>query len=346
MKKENVINLIKYHISGNEQDFKNEAYEIAVDFNNSGDEELSDYILSMIQDYKLYPQFNENYKYLSLLEANDEPLLLPDVIKDDLISIANALDNEVFKINKFLLKGRPGTGKTEAVKQLGRLLNKDVYKVEISNVIDSKLGQTSKNINELFSVINKIANPSNSIVLLDEIDALALDRINNNDIREMGRATSEVLNGLDNVKNNIIILATTNLYSKLDKAIIRRFDYVIDFDRYTKEDLIDVANNLLNYYLGKYKVANKDKRIFDKILKSVDTIPSPADLKNIIKTSIAFSDPKDGNDYLRKFYKKIANKKDINIKDLQSKNFTLREMEVMIGKSKSSIDRLLRGMNE
>lgn len=49
-----------------------------------------------------------------------------------------------------MFHGKTGTGKTEAVKQLGRMLKKDVYSVEFTQIIDSKLGQTSKNLSELF----------------------------------------------------------------------------------------------------------------------------------------------------------------------------------------------------
>ena len=41
MKKKNVINLIKYHMDGNEKDFRNEAYEIASTFQKNGDDELA-----------------------------------------------------------------------------------------------------------------------------------------------------------------------------------------------------------------------------------------------------------------------------------------------------------------
>ena len=46
---------------------------------------------------------------------------------------------------------------------------------------------------EAFKEINKLAHPENAIILFDEIDAIALDRLNNNDLREMGRATSTLL---------------------------------------------------------------------------------------------------------------------------------------------------------
>lgn len=59
--------------------------------------------------------------------------------------------------------------------------------------MDSKLGQTSKNISALFNELHKIPQPQKIIILFDEIDALAIDRINSNDLREMGRATSSLL---------------------------------------------------------------------------------------------------------------------------------------------------------
>ena len=46
--------------------------------------------------------------------------------------------------------------------------------------MDSKLGQTSKNISALFNELHKIPQPQKIIILFDEIDALAIDRINSN----------------------------------------------------------------------------------------------------------------------------------------------------------------------
>lgn len=109
--------------------------------------------------------------------------------------------------------------------------------MDFENLIDSKLGQTNKNISNLFSEINNIPHPNQVIVLFDEIDVIALDRINSNDVREMGRVTSTILKELDrltDLNKEIIIIATTNLFEKFDKALIRRFDAIIDFNRYSK----------------------------------------------------------------------------------------------------------------
>ena len=46
MKKQNVLNLIKYHVEKNENAFRNEAINIARYFDSIGDDQLSEYIMS------------------------------------------------------------------------------------------------------------------------------------------------------------------------------------------------------------------------------------------------------------------------------------------------------------
>ena len=268
-------------------------------------------------------------------------LLMPDVITNDLLGVVNAIDHNI-GINKFLFQGLPGTGKTEAVKQLARILNREIFMVDFSAVIDSKLGQTQKNLAALFKEINSFVQPEKVIVLFDEIDALALDRTNQNDLREMGRATSAMLKGFDRLNENIVLVATTNLFEHFDKALIRRFDSVIDFNRYTKEDLLLIAERMLDRYLDKLKLANRDIRLFRKIMKLMPEKMYPGDLKNLIKTAVAFSNPQDGMDYFRRLYYSVCDEKPEDLKKLQAQNFTVREIEILTGKSKSSVARELR----
>ena len=119
------------------------------------------------------------------MNIDQDPLPLPEEIKDDILGIINAIGHNV-GINKFLFYGAPGTGKTESVKQIARILNRDLFIVEFESVIDSKLGQTAKNIAEMFKQMNEITHPDKAIILFDEIDSIAMDRTNSNDLREMG----------------------------------------------------------------------------------------------------------------------------------------------------------------
>ncbi len=179
MKKKNVINLVKYYVEKNDIGFRNEAYEIARDFDGTGDYQLSEYIMSLLENVNTYvPQMIENKSdYFEKIEAGEDMLLLPDVVTQDLIGIVNAIERRV-GVNKFLFQGAPGTGKTEAVKQLARILNREIYMINFASVVDSKLGQTQKNLQELFDEINSFVQPEKVIVLFDEIDAIALDRTN------------------------------------------------------------------------------------------------------------------------------------------------------------------------
>jgi len=345
MKKKNIINLIKYYSENNDSGFKNEAYEIARHFDSIGDYQLAEYVMALLSDANTFiPQMQENESALfETVKSQGDILLLPEIIMQDLIGIVNAVSRNA-GINKFLLQGMPGTGKTEAVKQLARILERDIYMVDFSAIIDSKLGQTQKNIAALFKEINSFVHPEKLIVLFDEIDALAMDRSHSNDLREMGRATSAMLKGMDYMNESIILVATTNLYEHFDKALVRRFDSIVNFNRYTQEDLLQVAEKMLDKFLNKFKLANRDVRLFRKIMSLLSPLPYPGDLKNIIKTAVAFSNSDDSTDYFRRLYYVVCSEYPEDLKNLQEQKFTLREIEILAAKSKSSVARELKGV--
>ena len=347
MKKQNVLNLIKYHVERNENAFRNEAINIARYFDSIGDDQLAEYIMSLIAESNLYTPQSSDFEsnFLKQLDTRImEPLNLPKAISDDIKGMINAINHNI-GINKFLFEGLPGSGKTEAAKHVARLLDRTLFYVDFDNLIDSKLGQTNKNISSAFNEINAIPHSNKVVVLFDEIDVIALDRINNNDVREMGRVTSTILRELDrltDLNKEIVIIATTNLFSNFDKALTRRFDAIVNFDRYSKEDLIEVAEYYFSSYIKNFKGISKDTRLFKKILNVANNLPYPGELKNIIKTSLAFSDTNFEYDYLRRLYNNlVGNLEQTEINQLYEKGFTVREIEKLKGESKSSVSRKL-----
>ena len=342
IRKKNILNLIKYHAEKNESGFKKEAYDIARYFDSIGDSELAQYIMSVLSGTNTFvPQDNEyNFSFFSKVSiTNEGPFPLPSLIKNDIVGIINSVGHKS-GVNKFLFEGEPGTGKTETVKQLARILDRELYSIDFDAVIDSKLGQTSKNLASVFAELDKLPQPEKVIILFDEIDSIALDRINSNDLREMGRVTSSMLKGLDSLSDDVVLVATTNLYKQFDKALMRRFDSTVNFNRYSKEELIEVAESILNQFLNKFKFAGRNMRLFRKILLTMDHIPYPGDIRNIIKTSLAFSDPNNEYDYLKKMYESANSKEEIgDLKKLHNQGFTLRDIEILTGISKSQASR-------
>ncbi|MGL5550289.1 MAG: AAA family ATPase [Culicoidibacterales bacterium] len=347
MKKQNVLNLMKYHFEKNETEFRNEAIHIARYFDSIGDEQIVEYIMNLLSEANSYvPQASEfESMYLKQVEIRSlEPLNLPTEIAADIKGIINAINHNI-GINKFLFEGLPGSGKTEAAKHIARLLNKNLYIVDFESLIDSKLGQTNKNIVNVFAEIHSLHQQDKIIVLFDEIDIIALDRVNSNDVREMGRATSIILRELDrltDLNKEIIIIATTNLYTNFDRALARRFDAIINFDRYTQADLVEVAEQYFTNFIKNFKGIAKDIRLFKKILRTAPNLPYPGDLKNIVKTSLAFSDNEIEYDYLRRLYSHvIANIEQVSLNELAKQGFTVREIERLTGESKSKVSRRL-----
>lgn len=341
MKKKNVINLIKYHIDGNEKDFRNEAYEIASTFQKSGDEELARYVMALLSNANTFsPQSVNNYSdFFIKIDDPSNSFKIPTQIEKDIMGILNAV-NKKSNVNKFLFVGDSGTGKTEAAKQIARILDRELYSVQFDRIVDSKLGQTSKNLIQVFDDINSLKKPEKVIILFDEIDAIALDRINSNDLREMGRVTSTLLKEFDKMDERVLLIATTNLYKQFDKALLRRFDFVVDFNRYGKNDLIEIADGILTSELKKYSNVKPELKISNKIYNLVEKLPYPGDLKNIIRSAVAFSDLENEYGYLVKIYESLTNNKlTDNLKKLQEEGFTVREIEKLTGISKSSVSR-------
>jgi len=347
MKKQNVLNLIKYHVERNENSFRNESIGIARYFDSIGDTQLAEYIMSLIAEANLYtPQASDfESELLKQIDVSKSaPLYLPAAISSDVKGVINAINHNV-GINKFLLEGVPGSGKTEAAKHIARLLDRTLFYVDFDCLIDSKLGQTTKNIANVFAEINQIPFSEKVVILFDEIDVIALDRVNNNDVREMGRATSMILRELDrmtDLNKEIVIIATTNLFENFDKALVRRFDAVINFNRYDKLELIEVAEAFFASFIKNFKGITKDTRLFKKILNTAHALPYPGELKNIIKTSLAFSDVASESDYLRRLYGNlIGNLEQTDIGMLHEQGFTVREIEKLKGESKSTVARKL-----
>ena len=137
MKKKSVINLIKYYSEGNDVGFRNESMEIAREFDETGDYQLAEYIMALLSDANvLVPQMSdETSSMFEKIEQSSDSLWLPDSIQNDLIGIVNAVSYNV-GINKFLFQGSPGTGKTEAVKQIARILKRDIFMVNFSSVVE------------------------------------------------------------------------------------------------------------------------------------------------------------------------------------------------------------------
>lgn len=346
--KENLLNLIKFHVEHNDISFIKEAKIIAQEFNKTGDPELALYVLSLIRAVPTWvPQESQEENiptvFFEKTEPPASPLYLPKPLQKDFVGVANAIQRNM-GVNRFFFYGEPGTGKTEAVKELARLLKRPLYSLDFQSLIDSKLGQSAQNLTEAFKEMERLHAFCRPIFLLDELDALVLDRTNANDLREMGRLTSTFLKELDKLDQEVCLIATTNLYKHFDKALLRRFDAQINFNQYSNEDALEIAQALYEDQIKNLKISGKNVRLLKKIIGLFSPAPTPGVLRNFIRRSIAFSDLENDRSHLRILLNTLSDyyEKSFTIEELSSKGFTLRELEILFEESRSQISRNLR----
>ena len=124
-----------------------------------------------------------------------------------------------------LFHGPSGTGKTLTATLLGKYTGKDVFRIDLSTVISKYIGETEKNLSNLF---DKAAS-KDWILFFDEADALFGKRTNIRDAHDK-YANQEVSYLLQRIENHpgLIILAS-NFKSNIDDSFIRRFHSVIYF---------------------------------------------------------------------------------------------------------------------
>lgn len=126
---------------------------------------------------------------------------------------------------RVLFYGPSGTGKTLTAALLGKEFQKEVYRIDLSQIVSKYIGETEKNLESVF----RKAESKNWILFFDEADALFGKRTNVQSSHDK-YANQEVSYLLQRVEDypGLMILAS-NFKTNLDDAFLRRFHAVIHF---------------------------------------------------------------------------------------------------------------------
>ena len=200
---------------------------------------LSKEYLSYFTSGKPYhPPFSNEFPAQRIFtNLNWGDLVLDDDIMDDLEEITTWLKYQTEIMEDMGLKkhlkpgfrslfyGPPGTGKTLAVSLLGKSGGRDVYRVDISKVVSKYIGETEKNLANIFDQ----AENKNWILFFDEADAIFGKRTATKDAKDR-YANQEVAYLLQRIEDfpGLVILAT-NLKANIDEAFARRFQSIVFF---------------------------------------------------------------------------------------------------------------------
>jgi hypothetical protein len=171
--------------------------------------------------------------------ATWDDLVLPELAMETLKRIADQVrhrhtvydswgfrqqSNRGFGISA-LFVGDSGTGKTMAAEVIANELQLDLYRIDISQVVNKYIGETEKNLNQVFHAAER----SGAILLFDEADALFGKRSEVKDSHDR-YANIEISFLLQRMEayNGLAIL-TTNMRKTIDTGFLRRLRFVVNF---------------------------------------------------------------------------------------------------------------------
>lgn len=118
--------------------------------------------------------------------------------------------------------GIPGTGKTQLAEHIAVELDKPIIIKRASDILGKFVGENEKNIKLMFEE----AQDEDAVLLLDEADSFLRDR---NLARQSWEVSTvnELLQGME--RHRGVFICTTNLFSSLDLASLRRFTFKLEF---------------------------------------------------------------------------------------------------------------------
>jgi hypothetical protein len=185
-----------------------------------------------------HPKFSMDFpaEYITT-ELTAEDLVLSQATLKQITELENWVNYHDTLMNKWNMKrwikpgyralfhGPPGTGKTLTALIVGKNTNRDVFRIDLSMVVSKYIGETEKNLSQLF----ERAKNKDWILFFDEADALFGKRTNVRDAHDK-YANQEVAYLLQRIENhNGLIILASNFKSNIDEAFIRRFQSVIYF---------------------------------------------------------------------------------------------------------------------
>lgn len=185
--------------------------------------------------------FLENRYYLSEREKN----VYENIVRMKKIN-EKLMEMSIQYMNSTLLYGKSGTGKTMFGKYVAYKLGLPFCYINFSNLVDSYMGSTSKNISKAFSYV--ISNPC--VFMLDEIDCISIRRSDASSSSgtggELSRITITLMQEFDKLTNDIIVLGATNRFDRIDEALLRRFSLKHEVVNFNKSETLELLHKFIN----------------------------------------------------------------------------------------------------
>ena len=142
--------------------------------------------------------------------------------------------------HRILLVGPPGNGKTSLAEAIAEALAVQFFVVRYDAVIGSFLGETASRLRRVFDY----ARTTPCVLFFDEFDAVGKERGDVNETGEIKRVVTSLLMQVDDLPSYTIVVAASNHWELLDRAVWRRFQLRLELPAPT---LAQIGRYLSNF---------------------------------------------------------------------------------------------------
>lgn len=252
--------LLQSHADGDETSFRRAALQLASAESNAGHSRVADELRSIIA--KLPPTTTARKppavvdiatprgELADILEGGCRDERLRDIVlRDEVRDLLQRVMMEnrsrarlerfgVAPRRRLLFHGAPGCGKTLAAAVLAGEMGLPLMTVRFDALFSRFLGATAVQLRAIFAEMPRRP----GVYLFDEFDSVAKARGDAQDVGEMNRVVTAFLQLVDADVSGSLLVAATNHVDLLDRAVFRRFDVIVPFDKPTPAQLADLLS--------------------------------------------------------------------------------------------------------
>lgn len=148
---------------------------------------------------------------------------------------------------RLLFVGPPGSGKTMSAEALAGELHLPLHVIRLEGLITRFMGDTAAKLRLVFDESAK----RRGVYLFDEFDAVGGHRTAPNDVAEMRRVLNSFLQFMEEESaTDSLIVCATNHPELLDRALLRRYDQVLEFEAPSRDQIREIICNHLRPMKG------------------------------------------------------------------------------------------------
>lgn len=316
--------LLTSHVDCDDQRFRSIALQIAANEARRGHDKLASDIKKLVEDNQKTANTLEPVGKSKLVdhqtknELNGLIELTPTSVRINELVLSENISERLEQVileqkqkeklaqfgllprRKLLFTGPPGTGKTMSSFALATELKLPMYTIVLDNLITRFMGETAANLRLIFDHIKN----NRAVYLFDEFDAIGSQRGADNDVGEARRVLNSFLMLVEQDFSESIILAATNHPELLDKALYRRFDDIIRFEKPDRSQI----NQLIENRLAQFKIKLLDWDSISKAAFGLSSAEVTSSCEDAAKEAVLNYDAKISTDLLLKAIERRHNK--------------------------------------